>query len=174
MKARLVALCLAAAVAAPAPLRAQPAPKPAAALAQDAPEAVVRDAFEVTRRSLAPNARDVGSPWDAKHRDRFFSKRMAKLFADDDALAKKEDGVGRLDFDPFIDGQDGDVRDLKLAATPRGADQAEVVATFRSFKTPRRLVFAMRRDSGAWRIDDISAAHKGSNWRLSDILLGKE
>lgn len=127
----------------------------AGAAAEPTPDATVRKAYEITRKTLAGGS-GVAPPWRPPHRDRLFSKSLAALFARDDLYMEESGGIGHVEADPFINGQDGEVKELRISRAGKVArGQARVVASFRSFGQKMAVRFLMVEEGGGWRIDDI-------------------
>lgn len=129
---------------------------PAIALAAEpTPDATVRKAYAVTQKTL-----DGGGepPWRPPHRDALMSKSLAALFARDDRYQDESGDIGHVGADPFIQGQDGEVKNLKVTVTqgPAGG-KALVTASFRSFGKAMSVPFRMVEEGGGWRIDDIGS-----------------
>ena len=142
-----------------------------AVAADPSPEAPVREAYAVTIRQLAPNARNVEPPWRPPHRDRLMSKSLAALFARDDLFQGESGDIGHIDADPFISGQDGEVKSLRVTVTQKPAGgKAEVTAAFRSFKQPVSVRFRMIEEGGGWRIDDIVNRVDGKDYAVRESL----
>lgn len=143
-----------------------------AVLAADAtPEAPVREAYAVTIRQFAPDAKNVAPPWRPPHRDTLMSKGLAALFARDDLFQKESGDMGHVDADPFISGQDGEVKNLRVTVTERPkSGKAVVTAAFNSFKQPVSVRFRMIEEGGAWRIDDIVNRHDGKDYGMREAL----
>ena len=99
-----------------------------------------------------------------------FSRRMRKLLAADEAYAKGE--VGRLDFDPIINGQDYKIADLSVTLVSQAQDRAEVEAKFTNLGDPMDLRYDVVRSNRRWLIDDIRALTK-PRWTMSKILTGR-
>lgn len=108
----------------------------------------------------------------------FYSERLKALYA---AASKKSEELGEpvsgIDFSPAISGQDADAdfqKTLKLAAEPRGAGAARVVATFRQFRTDRKVTtlhYSLVLEGNAWKIDEIENPAKGNEgWVFSKLL----
>lgn len=96
---------------------------------------------------------------------------VSALVADRDATPVGE--VGRLDFDPFSDSQDPLIRDVVVSAPARASGSAcAIVVRFDNAGTPTRIRFALVRENGEWKIDDMLAlAPDGTpRWRLRDLL----
>jgi len=99
-----------------------------------------------------------------------YSKRLKALF-DKDAAETPEGEVGRLSFDPFVDGQDWEIGGLKIKEIYRSGGEARVRADFANFGEPRSILFNLVREDGEWRIDDIAETLQ-PRWTLSKILTG--
>jgi hypothetical protein len=139
--------------------------------AEPSPEAPVREAYAVTIRQLAPNARNVAPPWRPPHRDKLMSKSLAALFARDDLFQEESGDIGHIDADPFISGQDGEVKNLRVTVTePPANGKALITASFRSFKQPVSVRFRMIAEGGIWRIDDIVNRVDGKDYALRESL----
>jgi hypothetical protein len=115
----------------------------------------------VSRKGLyAPYATDRG-PTTALADLGCWSTPLRRLIVRDRRQADRESMPGKLDFDPFVDGQDWDPREIaSLTLAPTGTRQ--VTATF-----GRRTVrFQLVVEDGRWKIDDVST----SEWDLRQIL----
>jgi len=99
-----------------------------------------------------------------------YSKRLRTLF-DKDAAETQGGEVGRLDFNPIVDGQDWEIGGLTLKEVYRSGGEARVRADFANFGKPRSLLFSLVREDWEWRIDDI-AETVPPRWTLSKILKG--
>jgi hypothetical protein len=97
-----------------------------------------------------------------------YSKRLQAL-VDKDARETPEGEIGRLDFDVIIDGQDWELRELKIVPVSQSENAAEVRATFKNFGEPRDILYRLIAEDGNWRIDDIEGTLK-PRWVLSKIL----
>ena len=109
------------------------------------PETPVREAYAITTRQLAGSGgKPVAAPWQKPHRDRLMSRELAALFARDELYQEEAGEMGNLGADPFLNGQDGEVRALKVVVTePPANGKAQVTASFRSFKQPVSVRFRM-------------------------------
>ena len=96
-----------------------------------------------------------------------FSKRLQALIDKDEKEA--QGGVGRIDWDVFIDGQDWKLTELKITPVSQTPSQAQVRATFKNFDKPSDLLFDLVLEDGHWRIDDIQKTLK-PRWTMSKIL----
>ena len=98
-----------------------------------------------------------------------FSPRMRKLLAGDRAYAKGE--VGRLDFDPIVNGQDWKIAGLSVTLVSLAGNKAVVEAKFSNFGTAQDLRYDLIRIGGRWQIDEIQSVNK-PRWTMSKILTG--
>jgi hypothetical protein len=121
------------------------------------PETPVREAYALTIRQLAGSGGAARpAPWQKPHRDRLMSASLAALFARDELYQDEAGEMGNLGADPFLSGQDGEVKSLKVSVTEKPANgRATVTAAFRSFGQPVSVRFRMVEEGGAWKIDDI-------------------
>jgi hypothetical protein len=140
----------------------------AAFAAEPTPDATVRKAYAATQKTL-----DGGGepPWRPPHRDQLMSKSLAALFARDDRYQDESGEIGHIGADPFIQGQDGEVKNLKVTVTqPPAGGKALVTASFRSFGKPVTVQFKMIRENGGWRIDDIVDQFEGKDYSIRAAL----
>jgi hypothetical protein len=98
-----------------------------------------------------------------------FSPRMRKLLAADRAYAKGE--VGRLDFDPIVNGQDWKITDLSVTLASQAQNKAVVEAKFSNLGTAEDLHYDLIRSGGRWLIDEVQSMTK-PRWTMSKILAG--
>jgi hypothetical protein len=97
-----------------------------------------------------------------------YSKRLQALIDKDEAETPAGE-VGRMDWDPFVDGQDWEVTGLKILQVYQSGGEARVRAVFANFGEPRNIVFNLVREDGKWRVDDIAETLK-PRWTMSKIL----
>jgi hypothetical protein len=97
-----------------------------------------------------------------------YSKRLQALIDKDEKEA--QGGVGRIDWDVFIDGQDWQLSELKIVPVSKSATHAVLRATFKNFDHPSNMLFDLILEDGHWRIDDIQKTLK-PRWTMSKILL---
>ena len=89
---------------------------------------------------------------------RYFVPSLARLIGQDVAQSKKRNEVGKLDFDPFIGGQDWAPTRIDLAVAPGiAADRATATARFTApgEKQPTAVTLDLVRTAAGWRIADI-------------------
>jgi hypothetical protein len=102
--------------------------------------------------------------------DRAYSSRLHKLVEEDRKNTPQGD-VGRLDFDPYINGQDWKLASLQVAQVSRQSDRAVVEARFQNEGTAEDLRYSLVRVGGRWLVDDVESLTK-PRWTLSKILAG--
>jgi hypothetical protein len=110
------------------------------------------------------------SEGDPKLPKGIYSARLQKLFVDDEKRTPKSE-VGRLGFDPFVNGQDWEIKKLVVAETERKGDRATVRATFDNVDEPQEIEFQLVRRQQRWLIDEVTSQRK-PRWTLSKILSG--
>ena len=98
-----------------------------------------------------------------------YSRRLQALI-DTDAKNTPLGYAGTIDWDVFIDGNNWELSNLIIGLVARSDSDATVQASFDNFGKPRKLLFALIREQGEWRIDDISSMRQGARWTMSKIL----
>lgn len=81
-----------------------------------------------------------------------------------------EGEVGAIDFDPFINAQDYEIKDVAIGDAAIDGDEATVTATFTNFGEPQEIRFTLVRLADGWKIDDIESLAGDYPWRLSELL----
>lgn len=96
-----------------------------------------------------------------------FSERLNGLYEVD---AKEANGeIGRIDFDPFINGQDYQLTALKIDEPYVAGGKAVVRVSFENMGTPNEVGILLVKDSAGWKIDDVWNGGEYS-YDLLDIL----
>lgn len=95
------------------------------------------------------------------------SKRLNDLY---DADAKEANGeIGRIDFDPFINGQDYEVTKVDIADPVIAAGKALVKVNVVNFDEPDEFGLLLVKEADGWKVDDVW--HTGEySYDLLDIL----
>jgi hypothetical protein len=108
------------------------------ALAQfKTPEAAVESLYATYTKPGSDGFADRDAP-------RYFDAALLKLWR----AAKVKDS----DF--FIQGQDFEVKDVKVTPASVSGDKAEAIATFRNFGEPMRITYVLVQGKDGWRITD--------------------
>ena len=102
---------------------------------------------------------------------KYFSKALLAEFEANQRRSKASGDVG-LDFDPVTSSQDPSVKELKIEPGASGADKAEVTASFRAYDAKQRLAvhYHFIRESGGWRLDNVTGDGGEETWDLRKIL----
>ncbi|MBV8474291.1 MAG: DUF3828 domain-containing protein [Hyphomicrobiales bacterium] len=95
----------------------------------------------------------------------FFTKSLRAAMTAMYARSKKIDEP-ILDFDPVTDSQDPRVERLSIAPAGDGV----AAATFYSGEEKHVVRYVFKRESGAWRIDDVSGGEGDGKWDLREII----
>jgi hypothetical protein len=106
--------------------------------------------------------------WEGYDQQAIWSKGLSDLFAKDAEEANGE--VGRVDFDPLVDGQDYEVKALKIGTPVAAGDKAAVDVTFTNFDAPEHLKVTMVNEGGAWKIDDVESFNADYPYKLRELL----
>ena len=82
-------------------------------------------------KALYSHYTDAKFDWNTFDEATVRSKALNALFDKDSKEANGE--VGRIDFDPYVDGQDYEVKDLKIGEPTIKGDTATIEVTFKNF-----------------------------------------
>ena len=140
----MVMALLGAALAVAPPMAARAAPA-----AGSAPDAVVRDIYkhylETEPERLIPFDYTAPATTNA-----YFDPGLAKLL-----VAEGKRTELRLDFDPFVDGQDFEIDKVSFTITAQSAKEATVTARFLNFDEPKLITYKLVMTGEGWRIADV-------------------
>ncbi|WP_112663729.1 DUF3828 domain-containing protein [Microvirga flavescens] len=95
-----------------------------------------------------------GLDWRSPKASRYFDQSLAQLILKD--IRESDGEVGRIDFDPFVGGQDFEISKLDIAVTENGLERAEVIAAFNNFGAPMKITYQLAKTAKGWRISDIA------------------
>jgi len=135
----------------------------APAFAYDTPKALLEALY-------APYLKGDSFDWSKWDETPFRSKALNALFTRDTKEAKGE--VGRLDFDPYVDGQDYQITGLKIGDPTVNGLKATEEVTFKNFDDAEDLIFTLVKESGGWKIDDVVSHRKDNPYSLKTIMSG--
>jgi hypothetical protein len=111
---------------------------------------------------------DAKFDWDSFDEATVRSKALNMLFDKD---AKEANGeVGRIDFDPYVDGQDYEITKLKIGAPTVKGDTATVEVKFNNFEMEEDMVFTLVKEADGWKIDDVNSKGGADPYDLKDIM----
>ena len=108
----------------------------------------------IYRTYLDKNGKGMSLANDATIRG-YFAQPLAQAMIADFAEAEKRGEVPMLNGDPFIDAQDWEISNLKIAVKPTGADTALAVVAFVIFNEPRTVMLDLVNTPAGWRIAEI-------------------
>ncbi len=136
------------------------------------PDAPVKEAYAIEQRSLANSGGKAAQPpFRPPHRQKLMSTSLSQLFARDETYMEEAGEMGNIGADPFLSGQDGEIKNLRVSVSGTPSDgRAEVVAAFRSFGQPVTVRFRMVEEAGSWRIDDIVNRLDGKDYSVREQL----
>jgi hypothetical protein len=80
------------------------------------------------------------------------------------------DNISRIDFDPYVDGQDFQLSDLVVAEPVYVAGRAIVAVSFANFEQPRDMGYVLVKEGEDWKIDDMWSDAGEYSYDLKDIL----
>lgn len=123
-------------------------PLPAAPAAEAKPEEIVKTLYDGYR--IDPGYDYLGE----KLRPRYFTAATADLLKRVFAKSEAENEPG-IDYEPLIDGQDGEVKDLVIVVTLNAPPKMTVEARFTSFGDKMTVIFDFVSEANIWKIDDI-------------------
>lgn len=124
---------------------------------------------ELLEALYAPYFQGENADWDKWHEEDFRSKALNALFAKD-AAETPEGDVGRIDFDPYVDGQDFELTDFKIGEAVVIGDLATVEVTFKNFDEKEDIFFSLVKEDGGWKIDDVEARGNEYPYKLTALL----
>ena len=125
---------------------------------QNTPDAVVRGLYQVHTPDKSILSSKTRQPFD-----RFFDKNLADLMWQDLTTHKGE--VGVLDFDPFYNAQDFDIKNLLVGSAKITGAKATVPVSFTNYKRKNSLIYSLVKQNGKWKISDV-------RYSATDTLLG--
>lgn len=96
------------------------------------------------------------------------SQGLNALFARDRDEAG--DGIGRIDFDPYVNGQDFELSALAVGEPVYVAGRAVVVVSFSNFGQTQEIGYLLIEEADGWKIDDLWAGGAEYPYDLKDIL----
>ena len=106
---------------------------------------------------------------------KYLSKSLIELWAKADAHTPKGD-VGPVDFDPVTNSQEPDIKSFEVKTDKLDAEKAVIAVAMlghrpsREKPADRTVRYAFVRDTGLWKIDDISGSSDGEPWSIRDML----
>lgn len=137
-------------------------------LAAGAAPAFAYDTPADLMKAIYSHYTDAKFDWDSFNEATVRSKALNVLFDKD---AKEANGeVGRIDFDPYVDGQDYELHDLKIGTPAIKGDTATVEVKFKNFDMEEDMVFTLVKEADGWKIDDVNSKGGADPYDLKDIM----
>ncbi|HLW76143.1 MAG TPA: hypothetical protein VKS01_04140 [Bryobacteraceae bacterium] len=124
------------------------------------PETFVREVYQKIK--AAETSGSYQPPED------IYAPQLKPLIEEDRRRAHGE--AGCIDFDFWINGQDSDLKSIRVTSQPgkASAEQMTVIATFINEK-PQEIHFEFRRVNGKWLLAEARSL-KAERWTLSKIV----
>jgi hypothetical protein len=106
-----------------------------------------------------------------KDEDSFFSEGLLALYEQDRADMERVGGIARIDFDPWINGQDFQLTDLFIGdGEMTGDTTATVPVDFKNMGQENNSWVYVVKEADGWKIDDIENFGPEYPYRLRAIL----
>ena len=121
--------------------------------AAQTPGALVKDLYKTHDRDLRGKNDRILNGENRAAIDKYFDKTLADFMWKD--LTSHMDEGGVLDFDPFYNAQDFDVKKLVVGQPKIAGNKATLLVTFENFGKKERLTYTLARQNSAWKISDI-------------------
>ena len=103
--------------------------------------------------------------------DSFFSEGLLALYEQDRADSERLGGIARIDFDPWINGQDFQITELFIAdGEPTSDTTATVPVDFKNFDTENNSWLYLVKEADGWKIDDMENFSPDFPYRLREII----
>jgi hypothetical protein len=125
----------------------------ASSLQESPPDALVKDLYKTHGEDFKNNTDRILNGKSRTNLDKYFDKTLADFFWKD--LTTHKDEIGVLDFDPFYNAQDADIKKLNIGPPKIEGERATVVVTFENFGEKQTLTYLMVRQNAVWKISDI-------------------
>jgi hypothetical protein len=125
------------------------------------PSALVADLYKQHNAKKSPFFQSKNRPLV----DKYFTKATAALIWKDSTTTSGE--VGALDGDPLYDAQDTDIKKFMIGKASINGEKASVPVTFMNFDQKKTVTFALVKEGGKWKIDDIGY---GADYTLVSML----
>lgn len=84
---------------------------------------------------------------------RYFDDTLTELIVRDQKESEGE--IGRIGFDPFLNGQDFEIKSVNVTITPTDTDRAKGVVNFVNFGRRQKVTYDLIKTVQGWRISDI-------------------
>ncbi|HSK73536.1 MAG TPA: DUF3828 domain-containing protein [Pyrinomonadaceae bacterium] len=120
---------------------------------QISPDALVKDLYKVHGQDFENQSERILDGKSRRLLDKYFDKNLADLFWKDLTLHQEE--VGVIDFDPFYNAQDIEIKNLSVGKAQIEGEKATVAVTFNNYSQKETVTYLLAKKNGAWKISDI-------------------
>lgn len=124
----------------------------AGAAQQPAAIDLIRPVYQALARNQEPRPAPMSR--DASVRQRFYTARLIGLWRAAERCEQRS-GDPAVDADPWVQGQDHEIRNVRFQEGPVRDGRQEISVTFTNFGEPATVRFRMELTPAGWRIDDI-------------------
>lgn len=124
------------------------------------PDAVVKELYKVHDQDLKGNEDRILTRKNRKTIDKFFDKTLADFIWKD--LTTHVDEVGVLDFDPFYNAQDFEIKSFTVSSPKISGGKATVTVKFQNFEKRETVSYQLVKEKKGWKISDIKYADGSS------------
>ncbi|WP_439575546.1 hypothetical protein [Phreatobacter sp.] len=127
------------------------------AAAQSGPAAIdlIRPVYQSLARDQEPQPTPMSR--EASIRQRFYTPRVVNLWRAAERCEQRS-GNPAVDADPWVQGQDHEIRNVQFQEGPVRDGRQEITVRFRNFGAPSTVRFRMEMTPAGWRIDDVAGA----------------
>lgn len=122
-------------------------------VAAQTPESVVKELYKIHDQDLKGNEDRILTRKNRKTIDKFFDKTLADFIWKD--LTTHIDEVGVLDFDPFYNAQDFEIKSFTVGSPKISGGKATVTVKFQNFEKKETLSYQLVKEKKGWKISDI-------------------
>jgi hypothetical protein len=120
---------------------------------QTAPDALVKDLYKVHGQDFETQDERILDGKSRRLLDKYFDKNLANLFWKD--LTTHQEEVGVIDFDPFYNAQDIEIKNLSVGKAKIEGEKATVPVSFNNYDQKETITYLLAKENGAWKISDI-------------------
>lgn len=117
------------------------------------PESVVKELYKIHDQDLKGSGDRILTRKNRKTIDKFFDKTLADFIWKD--LTTHVDEVGVLDFDPFYNAQDFEIKSFTVGLPKVSGGKATVTVKFQNFEKKETLSYQLVKEKKGWKISDI-------------------
>lgn len=117
------------------------------------PDSVVKELYKIHNQDLKSNRDSILNNRNRQNLDKFFDKTLADFIWKD--LTTHRNEVGVLDFDPFYNAQDFDIKNFLISSVKTINLKSSVTVKFTNAGRKDTLVYQLVKQAAGWKITDI-------------------